>query len=64
MTTTDYVNCCAVAIENLKNERTKVLRECEDKLEDIDKRILYLQEQINKTRYLQEHIMQKETNNA
>lgn len=48
MTNADFVNHCGWEIEKLKNERTKVLRECENKLEEIDKKIWYLQEQINK----------------
>lgn len=44
----DYVNQCTWRIEALKNEKIKVIRECNDKLEEIDKQIHSLQEQMDK----------------
>lgn len=44
----DFVNRCAWRIESLKHEKIKVIRECNDKIEEIDKQIWSLQEQIEK----------------
>ena len=44
----EFVNRCAWEIGSLKSKRTEVLRECNEKLEEIDKRIWSLQEQIKK----------------
>ncbi len=44
----DFVNQCAWKIEMLKSERTRILRDCEEKLEEIDHKIWSLQEQIKK----------------
>lgn len=44
----EFVNRCAWEIESLKSKRAEVLRECNEKLEEIDKRIWSLQEQIKK----------------
>ena len=44
----DFINRCAWKIESLKHEKIKAIRECNDKIEEIDKRIHSLQEQIDK----------------
>ena len=45
----DFVNQCAWKIESLKHEKIKIIRECNDKVDEIDKRIWSLQEQIKNT---------------
>ena len=45
----NFINRCAWKIESLKNERIKVIRECNDKVDEIDKQIWSLQEQIKNT---------------